>query len=277
LDGKDAREEGSVIVQLQGGLGNQMFQYAFGKSVAKAAGQDVAFVKERSHKRTYSLDAFNVDIKFAPEMTGSVFVEQPFCYNPAVYDAARNGLNFNGHWQTERYFDVDLVRKHFTLRDQPSSPSLYVAGEIVRNNSAFIHVRRTDYVGINETYHGLMTMEYYRQAVHRVLLENDDVKFYLFSDDPDWCEHAFAGKLDSTVVRHNKPGDGERPGKEHEDLWLMSLCRHGVIANSSFSWWGAWLGENRYPKRTVVAPKKWFATPTLESKDIVPERWVKYE
>jgi hypothetical protein len=272
MDEANAREGKSVIVQLQGGLGNQMFQYAFGKSVSEATGQKVTFVKEPGSRRPYGLDAFDTDVVFSPRLETPVFYENPFCYNPGVYQAAINGASFSGHWQTERYFNSELVRKHMNLRGTPSIEALWTAERILaaRGRSAFIHVRRTDYVGVNESYHGLMSLNYYRQAVHRIRLQVDNPKFFIFSDDPEWCKITFPNLIDCEVVEGNKA---------HEDLWLMALCQHAIIANSSFSWWGAWLNplEDIRPYcRVVIGPEKWFATPTLESKDILPDRWLRY-
>src|SRR5208282_6684744 len=110
------------------------------------------------------------------------------------------------------------------------------------------------------------------RAIDHIRSHSEGVKFFVFSDDPEWCKANFPEFL---TIDHNKAGNGTAPGKEHEDLWLMSLCRHAIIANSSFSWWGAWLGDDQ-PNRVVIGPERWFVTPNLETKDIIPERWLKY-
>jgi hypothetical protein len=122
-----------------------------------------------------------------------------------------------------------------------------------------------------------MTREYYNIARQWIHAAQEGVKFFIFSDDPDWCKNEFPG---FRVVDHNKPGGKlfgtDQTGKEHEDLWLMGLCRHAIIANSTFSWWGAWMGDEQ-PGRTVIGPKTWFgpALAQLETKDILPDRWIK--
>jgi hypothetical protein len=262
-----------MIVALQGGLGNQMFQYAFGKSVSQARKESVQFVREQNGPRAYSLGAFNVEIQFLPALRPPIFYENPFAYNPIVYDWV--GQSFSGHWQTERYFNVPLVRSHMKLRERPSEQSSRVA-DIIRAAgpwSAFLHIRRTDYVGANEAYHGMPSRNYYDRAIELIRQHHGAAKFFVFSDEPDWCRANFP---EFTIVDHNKPGNKTTPGKEHEDIWLMSLCRHAIIANSSFSWWGAWLGDEQ-PNRIVIGPTRWFAKTDLESKDIIPERWLKYE
>jgi hypothetical protein len=114
-------------------------------------------------------------------------------------------------------------------------------------------------------------MEYYQKAIQRIQ-DSAHPKFFVFSDDPDWCRETFP--KDFTIVGHNKPGNGQSTGAENEDLWLMKLCRHAIIANSAFSWWGAWLGDTQ-KGRMVIAPKRWFANPSINSDDIVPNRWTK--
>jgi hypothetical protein len=142
--------------------------------------------------------------------------------------------------------------------------------------STFLHVRKTDYLEKGDP-HTSLGKDYYAAAIAKVREKCKDAKFFVFSDDPGWCRKEFP---DFQVVDHNKPGGryfgSDMPGKEHEDIWLMSLCRHGVIANSSFSWWGAWLGDEQ-EDRVVVAPRQWFGPKLahLDTKDLVPERWTK--
>jgi hypothetical protein len=256
-----------ITVELMGGMGNQMFQYAFGVSVAKARDETVAFRFCKGQRRPYSLGAFNCRVDPA-EHTGQVYGEPVFAFDPSVYTAPR-GSAFVGHWQTERYFDESLVRQDLTLRHPVSAKTREIAAAIQRagEKSAFLHIRRTDYMRPeNIVYHGHPTLEYYDRAIKLIRAQHGEVKFFIFSDDIDWCKMNFG--IGCTFVEHNT-------GREHEDIYLMSLCRNAVIANSSFSWWGAWLGDTQ-SNRMVFAPKTWFAT-NLESRDIVPERWTKLD
>lgn len=266
-----------MIVTLQGGLGNQLFQCAFGLSVAKARNEELFFTRYRvdeDHKRSYSLGPYNCDLKFVPKEGTPCFSEDVFQFDPQVYTRPR-GSSFSGHWQTERYFDVPLVREHISLRNAVTPQTSSVADQILAagENSAFLHIRRGDYLWQeNIVYHGTPSKNYYDNAIARIRQTAPNTQFFVFSDEPNWCRTAFP---DFTVVGHNKSGDHIAPGQEHEDLYLMSLCRHAVIANSSFSWWGAWLGDTQ-PNRIVIAPKRWFVV-NLETRDIIPDRWLKYD
>jgi hypothetical protein len=263
-----------MVVVFMGGLGNQAFQWAFGVSVAKAKGEDIHFMWREGEWRAYSLGAFNCRVDLVKHTTGLVLSEPVFAFDQSVYTYPK-GSSFIGHWQTEKYFDAQLVRDGMSLRNPVSDKTREVA-EAIQNageKSAFLHVRRTDYMlPSNVAYHGHPTLNYYNETVRRVRERHEDAKFFVFSDEPDWCKATFP---DFTVVDHNKMGVNGVPGQEHEDIYLMSLCRHAAIANSSFSWWGAWLGDTQ-PDRLVFAPKQWFVV-NLESKDIVPDRWVKLE
>lgn len=273
-----------MIVSLQGGLGNQLFQMAFGLSLASQRNEELFFTRFRvdaDSKRSYSLGPFkgSESVRITGHETQPVIGEPVFAFNPAVYNAPR-GATFLGHWQTEKYFNPRLVHDAMQLRVPVSDRTRELADEIgqLYQRSAFIHVRRGDYTWAeNVVYHGSPTRRYYDEAIERIRQATPDAHFYLFSDEPEWCRANFSG-ASFTVIDHNKPGDANAPGQEHEDLYLMSLCRHAVIANSSFSWWGAWLGDlvpaQNNDARIVIGPDRWFVV-QLESKDIIPERWLK--
>jgi hypothetical protein len=262
-----------INVTLDGGLGNQLFQYALGRRFA-ANGHDVTFDRTRvvdydgaAHHKTraqYGLDGFNTTVKFGSPI-GPIFSDYNF---PGALPFRPEVLNLpaphtlRGHWQSEQYFaNVGELRKELTLKVQPSSAVQSVAERIKAGNSVFLHVRHGDYlIKENVTYHGLMTPEYYTRALGFISARVTDIKPFIFSDDPEWCRQNLAGE----VIAGNN---------QFEDLWLMSLCQHAVIANSTFSWWGAWLGDTQ--ERIVVGPAQWFLTPHLDARDIIPTRWVK--
>lgn len=270
-----------MIVRLQGGLGNQMFQYVFGRSVSRALGESVSFEKRGdmdapNSRMAYSLDAFETTVNFTSQTAVKNYEEPIFAYDPKVYDQPQ-GTRFVGYWQTEKYFETVLVHEELSLRAPVSAQSERVAEDITATaNSAAIHVRRTDYLHPMNSWMGVMPLSYYGQAMAYIRERCPDVKFFLFSDDPEWCRQNFP---DCRIVDHNKAGtEGKGPGQEHEDLLLMSLCRHAIIANSSFGWWGAWLGD--FSGKIVVAPNQWFNGTlggrwTPETSDIIPARWVK--
>jgi hypothetical protein len=146
-----------------------------------------------------------------------------------------------------------------------------VADKIIASpGSTFIHVRRTDYtLPQSIEIHGNLGMKYYNRAMNYIRERVSDAKFFVFSDDPEWCRANFP---DCQIVGHNKPGTkAGGPGQEHEDIWLMSMCENAIIPNSTFGWWGAWLGRSK----TVIAPKIWLWSNPGSFKDIVPDRWVR--
>ena len=144
-----------------------------------------------------------------------------------------------------------------------------MAAEIAACNAVSLHVRRGDYAAdpVVTSMHGLCPLDYYDRAVEYVLGRVSDPAFFLFSDDPDWVREHLKLRGSVSVVDHNGPDSGS------EDLRLMSLCRHHIIANSTFSWWGAWLDPR--PDKLVIAPKRWFADESLDTSDLLPAGWVK--
>ena len=164
----------------------------------------------------------------------------------------------DGFWQCERYFqDAQLkIREELT----PSKEKLLEFRQIISTNSVSLHIRRSDYLTSNG-FHPVQTLEYYKNAINKIgKYEN----LYVFSDDIYWCKNNLEFK--NMVFVEGKTNI--------EDLWLMSLCDHNIIANSSFSWWGAWLNNN--PNKMVIAPKLWFGQHVnINSGDIVPDEWIK--
>lgn len=267
-----------MIVGLLGGLANQMWQAAFGISVAEARREELFFTRFRVDgdvKRSYGLDAFQIEPKFVDKETKSVFHDGGR-FNPNVYTAPFN-TTFIGYWQTERYLNPALVKQAFCFRGLPSDKSISMAGKISRvwERSVSIHVRRSDYAAETHTrnYHGLLPMKYYNNAMSYIRERVENPQFFVFSDDPDWCRQNFS---DATIVDHNKPGNGKSIGQEHEDLWLMSCTRHAIMANSAFSWWSCWLAGDKEGK-IAIAPKQWFQNPLAQqmSQDLIPERWLR--
>jgi Glycosyl transferase family 11 len=171
-----------------------------------------------------------------------------------------------GYFQSEKYFkgvEKD-IRKVVCLDSFASciSPT-GIYEEICDSNSVAIHVRRQDYVSLQH-FHGMPPIEYYREGIRFISQKiGMESKVFVFSDDKQWCRENFPSTF--CIV------DGTN---KYEDLYLMSLCRHVIVANSSFSWFGAWLGDSRN-SRIIVAPKHWFADPSVDDSDIVPETWVR--
>ena len=171
-----------------------MFQYAFGRSVSSVKKEPLFFAPWElgpGSLRAYSLSAFNVNVNSANGMAGPMYVEQRFRYDHRVYDAVP-GSFFQGYWQTEKYFDGRIVRKELSLRNPVGAESRRVAENILSGPSAFVHVRRTDYLPPQTVvHHGTLGMDYYAAAMSYVREREPKVNFFIFSDDPDWCRSAF--------------------------------------------------------------------------------------
>lgn len=260
-------------VNFMGNLGNQMFCYAFGRSVSLARGIPLYFNQDYIRRMpgiiTYSMDAYDVDIRFGgPD--GPLYKEVDLPFDPGVYLVPENTI-FNGNWQTEKYFNPEVIRKELSRpKGEPNDATKRVADELA--GQVFVHVRRGDYTNPDKhEFHGCQAPEYYLRGMRYVEERVVGAKFFIFSDDPTWCRQVFQ-QQNVTVVDSNRAEHSEK--QAHWDLWLMSLCGHAVICNSSFGWWGAWLGDTK-SSRTVIAPREWFRWNLYSSRDIVPERWMK--
>ncbi len=286
-----------ITVALQGGLGNQLFQWALGRAFEHRGHQvqyDTALF-DGDPGRRYMLDQLGLDLKLSHHGgKGHIIQEGSMRHKPGLLQSVRVGEDATliGYFQCEKYFAeiADSIRRELDQMSVESSMATLSVGHeislIEGENSCFVHVRRTDNLrpaGI--TVHGLLCHEgyqYYERAMNWVRERVPGVHFFVFSDDAKWCEQEFVGP-DITVVSHNAPSftvdsghdiHFKAGGREVEDLWLMSLCRHAIIANSTFSWWGAWLCD-AVPNRIVIAPEPWFNSKDLDSADIIPERWLK--
>lgn|SRR5579863_246270 len=278
----------SVTIRTCGGFGNQAFQYAFGVAL-KALGNEVFLDRswfDHQPQRAYVLDRFNTEVQFGP-VRGQCLQEGNLLFHPEFLKKYEQDTTLIGYWQNEKYLAgvEDQVRKDLTLRRYPSEQSLAVAREIENSNSVFLHVRRTDSLsaqGLKN--HGVCPQSYYQRAASYISTRVPSPHFFIFSDDIEWCKQNIqVFGYPSTFVDHNSTGVTENSehevrktdsGTEESDLWLMSLCKHSITANSSFSWWAAWLNQN--PEKIVVSPKAWFATGSPhDGSDIPPASWVR--
>jgi Glycosyl transferase family 11 len=241
-----------MLVRLTGGLGNQLFMYAFGRSLATIKNESLKFDWRRS-TWDYALEPFRLPIiLIEPTTVPLVYTENGFKWDSDAYKKPE-GTYYNGYWQSEKYFNVDLLRKDFSW--WVNSPL-----RVQFKNKAFIHVRRGDYLnrGTKE-FHGLLPLEYYQAAIDYIKERVPDITFEVFTDDPDMREF-----LGYTVVS---------TGNQHLDLHTMTKYSHAILANSTFGWWASWLGE--HSSQIVVAPKRWFNDPKIDTSDLIPERWVR--
>lgn len=230
-----------MAVKLQGGLGNQMFQYAYGISKGCRTFDTSSF--DVDNLRHYELDQYALPIELVKDPEAEW-----------------------GYWQDEKFFDAALVRSLFSVPDgAPNYDCCQMAERIhAAKDSCFIGVRRADYLWPERiNYHGVLGIDYYREAITR--LSMPERTFFIFTDDLEWAKENL-GAFGFIV-------DVNGPNEKAWDIWLMSLCKHAIIANSTFHWWGAWLQNDT---GTVVAPKKWFADESVNAQcTTVPERWVR--
>jgi hypothetical protein len=302
-----------ITVSLIGGLGNQMFQYAAGKALAERHGVKLALdlsgfkILQNHAQRSFLLDRFCVpeadllnasaDTETANNFIRSLwkqridrllrraslpklpvsatnYREPHYHYDPA-FEALGPQTSLFGYFQSERYFSsiAATLRDCFSLRE-PFGPA---AGEVLARIErsrlpVSVHVRRGDYLKPGTTeFHGILGESHYRDALGRIEAAlGEGADFFVFSDDPGAAEEVL-NFVPPWRLTHAH-GDPQRPW---EDMALMARCRHHVVANSSFSWWGAWL--NRSPDKIVVAPRAWFTPDELsrrDTSDLYPPGWI---
>ena len=293
-----------IIVNLIGGLGNQMFQYACARALSIELGMPLKvtldmFAVYKSHngpelERVFSLKldvaqpaelrqmigTLRVSqivrralaVKLFASLRGARFIAEPDCrYWDGLLERARAGGYLQGYWQSERYFlkHAAAIRRDFTFRQSLSGQNARLAGAICDCVAVSIHIRRGDYANNPKTFamHGTCAPEYYFQAIENMRRRAPQARFFAFSDDPQWVNEVLLPRYPGLVlVNHN------RAENSYNDMRLMSLCRHHIIANSSFGWWGAWLNPN--PDKIVIAPRNWFAN-GMDSTDIVPDTYIR--
>lgn len=272
-----------IITKLSGGLGNQMFQYALGrvlaiKNHAKLV-LDLSGYKNQAAidtPRQYELGIFNIQ---AAKYSRNIFnflrprkliSENSHSFDPAILKLKGN-LHLVGYWQSEKYFAeyADIIRQDFTYNTSPAGKNKKLLHDISKSNSVSIHIRRGDYIKIPSTnqFHGTCGLEYYQSAVKIIKQKVKNPIFYIFSDDINWCKNNLNIIGKTVYIDHNQGA------KSWEDMRLMSYCKHNIIANSSFSWWGAWLNNN--PKKIIIAPRQWFNDQSIDTKDLLPATWIK--
>lgn len=291
-----------IIVKLTGGLGNQMFQYAAAKALSVSNDTELKldishFNKPVSNEtlRYFRLDIFpnikepiadkheinklihQFDFNFFNKLYKN-FNKRIFNFNKAykterglLYSAITlnesKSAYLDGYWQTEKYFDKEKIVIHecFSLDYLDQHKAIQPFIDMMQSEiPVSIHVRRGDYVSnpLTRAYHGTADTDYYKRSIAKITETiSGNFIFFIFSDDIAWCKKNLIIPFKHVYIS---------TGTDYYDLHLMSRCRHHIIANSSFSWWGAWLSKNS--DKIIIAPEKWFVGP--QSNDIVPVNWL---
>lgn len=276
-----------VTLKTVGGLGNQCWIFAMGLAL-QALGNEVQYDRwyfDNVSSRAYALDRFNAEVVFG-QARGREIGEGGLRYHPALLKKYDEDVTLAGYFQCPKYLEgiEDQVRKAFTLRRYPSEQSLAVANKIHHSSSVSLHVRRTDTLSPRGlAHHGLIPHDYYARACDYIVARVNDPHFFIFSDDIEWCKQNIGLNFPITFVDHNTTGvtvEGNYEvrktdnGTEHEDLWLMSRCKHSIGANSSFGFWGSWLIQN--PQKICIVPRQWFTVGSEhDSTDMIPENWTR--
>lgn len=285
-----------IVANLTGGLGNQMFEYAAGRSLAirNKTNLKLHFTNALvSTKRIYSLDVFNIAATLATdeEVTSfgyptsrlgyafkRVLQELKLYRNPQLYTETQwytydagllkcgDNVYIEGFWQNPRYFNSieDQLRKDFALRAVPHKKNANLIEMMKKHNSVSIHIRRGDYVKKirSGNYFPPLSVEYYNRAIALMRKKISSPTFYVFSDDIGWSIQNLNLKNAIFVDQNSK--------NPVEDMRLMSHCKHHIIANSAFSWWGSWLNPNK--NKCIIGPNKWSSLPYTEG--IISKSWI---
>lgn len=296
-----------IIIKIYGGLGNQMFQYALARSLSLT--RNIEFKLDinsfqKNKLRSYNLSHFNIVENFADEKEINQFINnnfinriyrriftwlnieklfaayykracyvEPFFYYDANIKKAKDETYLSGYWQSEKYFKPheNQIRKDFTLRNPLSKQALVWSNKIqaAGSKAISIHIRRGDYITNKTTnqFHETCNLDYYKNAIRLIRQKVYNPLFFIFSDDIVWTKKNL--KIDSHAFYVSNP----KKIKDFEEMILMSQCKHNIIANSSFSWWGAWLNPSRI--KTVISPQKWFSNEKIDTNDLIPKLWLR--
>lgn len=280
-----------IIVRLRGGLGNQLFQFAAAHSLATVKGVQLKsdlYTYTKHPFRKYELHNFNISLPEATRdevhrFTGSNFISRylnkksNYFYCPTVF--AQPHYHFyedffslpvpiylSGYWQSEKYFSnvADSLRKMITPSKPLDQRNSDLIASVRSTDSVAIHIRRTDYT--STSFFKPMDLDYYQRALEAIGKKISKPRFVVFSDDIAWSKQQLKDLADATFVDHNTGADS------YKDLLVMAACRNQIIANSTFSWWAAWL--NNTPGKTAIAPAKWFHNTYLTNKEpVYPSRF----
>ncbi|SEB81202.1 Glycosyl transferase family 11 [Maribacter dokdonensis] len=282
-----------IIAFLTDRLGNQLFQYAAAKALAIKNNTTVKlnknFYTEQIGMGAYELHHFNIPEEFATkaELKHYMWPNDSLTYRilrkifpKKVYFERTGGFDDNfknlgdmvclrGFWQSYKYFEdiEDIIRKEFSIKHPLQGNNLVMAEKIQNCNAVSVHIRRGDYLKPENTGNYVScSIKYYKAAIQLMQKKLENPSFFFFSDDIEWVKENFKDN------KHNYFVDFNTGKTAYEDLRLMTFCKANIIANSTFSWWAAWLNNNS--SKVVVAPKKWFVDPEHSTKNLYPPNWI---
>ena len=291
-----------IITNILGGLGNQMFQYAAGRSLAHQTGQQFlldisAFDDYKLHNGFELTRIFSIHNQFIASnkdffdvlgwqsnvllrrllsrhllsfLRKNQFIQEPHFQYWDGFNCISQDAYIQGYWQSYKYFQLieSIIRSDFIFKEPMSVENQKIADQITNCCAVSLHIRRGDYVEnpVTLAKHGLCSLQYYLNAVEYIATNLVEPKFFIFSDDIAWVKEHLKINYSCEYIDINHGLDS------YNDMRLMSLCHHNIIANSSFSWWGAWLNSNL--NKIVIAPKRWFFNKT-NTYDLIPEDWVR--
>jgi len=287
------------IVYLQGGLGNQLFQYAFARALEIRYNSkvkfDLSWFDSENKLRRYELGGFNINIERASDLEmrkaqklsfnpmrdminlignktqNSIIIEKSHIFDPSYFNK-KHKKYYKGFWQNEKYFKEinDIVSADLRFTTFSTNRNLELKDYLQKcKNSVSVHFRRADYTEeINKSF-GVLEIGYYEEALKRIENKIGPLELFIFSDDLDWVKNNWQTNHKKVFVDWNDSSNIV------DDLQLMSLCEHNIIANSTYSWWGAWLNKNS--KKMVIGPKQWFAdsNKNADASGILPETWIR--
>ena len=284
-----------MIIRMTGGIGNQMFQYALKLKLDSILSQsceiDTHFYKKNSVHNGFELnkvfgiqatiydgpirslaDQFPILYKMCFRLgirslrTAHRLTEIRTCFLPDVLTLYEKSAYIDGYWQSEEYFhDIeDKVRRTFQFSPFTEQENLQLEQIIKEKQSVSLHVRRGDYIGVSR-FVSLGKTDYYQKAIEYVKATVENPLFVVLSDDISWCSENLDLPAESVFVTWNIED------KSYRDMQIMSICKHNIIANSSFSWWGAWLNSN--PEKLVIAPSHFFNGKVEDDSHIIPKGW----
>lgn len=259
-----------IITKLQGGLGNQLFQWAVSKNLSIKYNTDIYFETSyfsdttisRVSKWEMELYKLNINIKTFPVNTFPVNTF-PVIVDNFRYQEISDNSYLDGYWQSDKYFVENdrVIRECLKIHPDIKSYILNKYPILLSNNTVSMHIRRGDYVDLQD-YHPIQPIDYYHKSYDNI--NEDDINVIVLSNDIEWCKENIHFKNITFIENETNI----------IDLYIMSLCKHNIISNSSFSWWGAWLNENINKK--VIAPKIWFGYKSIFSDvDIIPKKWIR--